>query len=480
MIKSFFKDSIIYTIPSILSKGISVILVPLYTRVLNPSDYGSLDLFMVFANLVNLVIALEISQGVARYYASESDSFRKTLYASTALWFTFICYILFSTLMIFLSSIINDILMGQSNHLKAFRCGIFYILVNGVFYLVQNQLRWELKSKEYFLVSIILTIITALLGVYFTYLEGLGLFGLILAMTFGSTTASIIALYLLRKSFKFLFCRNCLLEMLRYSSPLVASGIAVWITLYVDRLMINHFLSIWDVGLFSVGYKLASVAGFFIIGFQGALTPLIFTHYENPNTANDIEKIFRYFFAIALLIYLIIGLFANDILVIMTTPNYYDASLVVAYLIPAIFLSKMYIFAPGIGIAKKTGIILWINIFCGFLNFLLNYFMIPKFGIIGASLATMFSYFFIFLLYMHYSQKYYHVGHNWVRIILVSITSFIIVNYLPKYFYYESSRFLIYIFSIICFSALLVVTEIIRVNEISVLIKILKSRLILK
>jgi len=480
MIKSFFKDSIIYTIPSILSKGISVILVPLYTRVLNPSDYGSLDLFMVFANLVNLVVALEISQGVSRYYASESDSFRKTLYASTALWFTFICYILFSTLMIFLSSSINDILMGQSNQLKAFRCGIFYILVNGVFYLVQNQLRWELKSKEYFLVSIILTIITALLGVYFTYLEGLGLFGLILAMTFGSTTASIIALYLLRKSFKFRFCRNCLLEMLRYSSPLVASGIAVWITLYVDRLMINHFLSIWDVGVFSVGYKLASVAGFAIIGFQGALTPLVFAHYENPNTAKDIEKIFRYFIAIALIIYLFIGLFANDILVLMTTPNYYDASLVIPYLIPAIFISKMYIFAPGIGIAKKTGIILWINIFCGVLNLFLNFYMIPRFGFIGASVATMFSYFITFLLYINYSQKYYYVAHNWIRIILVTICSFMIVKYLPKCFFHESSRFLIYIFFIICFLAFLVLTKIVRVNEITVLIKILKSRLNLK
>ena len=150
MLKLFFKDSIIYTIPSILSRGISIILVPLYTRVLNPSDYGSLDLFMVFANLVNLVVALEISQGVARFYASEGDSYRKTLYASTSLWFTLFCYILFSSAMIYLSSSVSDFIMGQSKHLIAFKCGIIYILVNGVFYLAQNQLRWELKSKEYF------------------------------------------------------------------------------------------------------------------------------------------------------------------------------------------------------------------------------------------------------------------------------------------------------------------------------------------
>ena len=477
MLKSFFKDSIIYTIPTILSRGISIILVPLYTRVLNPSDYGSLDLFMVFTSIVNLVIALEISQGVSRFYASEGDSYRKTLYASTSLWFTLVCYTLFCSLMIYLSSSVYDFIMGQSNHLNAFRCGIFYVLVNGVFYLAQNQLRWELKSKEYFFVSITLTIVTAVLGLYFTCLKELGLFGLILAMTIGCITALIFAVFLLRQSYRFRFCRNCLLEMLKYSSPFVASGIAVWITLYVDRLMINHFLSIYDVGLFSVGYKVSSIAGLAIVGFQGALTPLVFAHYKNPKTANDIEKIFRYFIAISLSIYLFLGLFVQEILILMTAPSYYDASLVVAYLIPAIFFSKMYIFAPGIGIAKKTEIILLIYLFGGFLNLLLNYLLIPKFGIMGASLATMFSYFFIFLLHIFYSQKYYYVGHKWSMLILASVIAFMIVKYLPKYYNYDSYKFFIKIVFIVCFFVFLFLTKIIKVNEFKSFIENLKLRI---
>ena len=70
MLKLFFKDSIIYTIPAILSKGISFLLVPLYTRVLSPGDYGSLELFLIFASIINLTIAFEVTQGVARFFSS--------------------------------------------------------------------------------------------------------------------------------------------------------------------------------------------------------------------------------------------------------------------------------------------------------------------------------------------------------------------------------------------------------------------------
>ena len=90
MIRTFLKDSAVYTVPSIISRGLALLLVPFYTRVLSTADYGSLDLLMVFASVVNSSIALEVSQGVARFYVSEPISERKVMYASSALWFTFV------------------------------------------------------------------------------------------------------------------------------------------------------------------------------------------------------------------------------------------------------------------------------------------------------------------------------------------------------------------------------------------------------
>ena len=71
MLRKLFKDSVIYTIPILISKGIGILIIPIYTRILSVSEYGNLDLLLVIANLVNLVVAFEISQGVARFYSAE-------------------------------------------------------------------------------------------------------------------------------------------------------------------------------------------------------------------------------------------------------------------------------------------------------------------------------------------------------------------------------------------------------------------------
>ncbi len=114
MLKKFLSDSLIYSIPAVISRGLSVILVPLYTRVLSPSDYGSLELVTVFGSIVNLTIALEVSQGVARFYAAESDPDRKILYASSAFWFTIVCYSIFSVFMLLSSSNVASLVMGRN------------------------------------------------------------------------------------------------------------------------------------------------------------------------------------------------------------------------------------------------------------------------------------------------------------------------------------------------------------------------------
>ena len=117
-----------------------------------------------------------------------------------------------------------------------------------------------------------------------------------------------------------------------------------------------------------------------------------------------------------LLIFLILTLFAKDILVVFTTPQFYGSSVVVIFLVPAILLGNMYIFSPGIGISKKTHLIVWINVVGGLMNTSLNYIFIPSMGITGAGLATMLSYFAIFCAYTVIGQRFYRIPHDWPKI----------------------------------------------------------------
>lgn len=413
MLRAFLKDSAIYALPALISRGLSLFLIPLYTRVLSPADYGSLDLLTVFASIVNLTIALEVSQGLARYYAGEQAHDRKVAYASSAFWFTLVCYSIFAVLALLFTRQLATLIMGQAGMETAFRLGVAFILFNGLFYLIQNQFRWELRSQDYAMVSLLMSLVTAGASVWFAYGVRWGLEGLLLGMIIGSFAGTIFGLWRLRNSFRFQFDAGCLREMLVFSTPLVFSGVAVWASLYIDRIMINHLLSVDDVGLYGVGYRVASIAGLIMVGFQGALAPLVYTHYREQNMPRQLATIFRLFILLAMLLFLVLTLFATDILKFLVTERFYGGTVVVVFLVPAIFLANMYIFAPGIGIAKKTDLMIWINVGGALLNIGLNYILIPTMGIIGAGLATLLGSFGVFVAYMVMSQKLYPVPHQW-------------------------------------------------------------------
>ncbi|GAK60666.1 polysaccharide biosynthesis protein [Candidatus Vecturithrix granuli] len=418
---SFVRDSVVYAIPSMISRGLSIFLVPLYTRVLTPDDYGALDLLTAFASLVNLTVALEVSQGVARYYAGEQNTDRKVVYASSAFWFTVFCYTVFLVVSLFFSSELAILVMGRDGLEVYFQIGVISIGLNGIFYLIQNQFRWELRSRHYAVVSIIVSFVTAGLAVTLAYILKWGLKGLLYGMVGGALVGCIYGLWHLRNSFRFRFQWKRLKEMLLFSAPLVPSGVAVFISHYIDRLMIKHYLSLHEVGLYGIGFRLASVVGLIMVGFQGALTPLVYAHYRDPQTPRQLAQIFRLFLVFALMVFVILSLFAEEILVLMTTRAYYSAAQIVMFLIPAILLSNMYIFAPGIGIAKKTHLILWINLFGAGLNTLFNLLLIPIYGISGAAAATLMGYSCVFVVYMRCSQKFYFVPHEWKRIVIAVI-----------------------------------------------------------
>jgi O-antigen/teichoic acid export membrane protein len=319
--------------------------------------------------------------------------------------------------------------MGRSDLKNIFNIGLIYIFFNGMLGLIQNQLRWELKSLEYSWVSIVLSFLTSAASIWLAYIENLGLEGLLWGMIIGCSSASVLGFWYLRNSYRLKFDFKLLSEMLRFSVPLVPSGIAVWLSIYVDRVMINNFLSLHEVGLYGIGFRVAGIVSIVLAGFQSSLSPLVFNNLENIETPYNLSRIFRFFLAISLLLFGGIVFFVDDILRIFTEPTFYDSSKVVIYLVPAILLSQMYIFTPGIFIAKKTHYVIWINVFGAILNISLNYVLIPILGYAGAALSTFLGNLSIFLIYLFFSQKLYPVPHQFSKIFksLIWVISWILL-----------------------------------------------------
>lgn len=413
MLRQFLKDSALYGAASILTRSISLLLVPIYTRALAPSDYGVVDILTVVTSFVLVTVSLEIAQAVARYFPDTPDPERRTLYASTSLWFSVCTYSLFLMVAVLLAEPISAWLFGDEALAGVFRVSAVVTWLSGLFYLVQSQLRYSLRPRRYVAASLAFSFTSMVTSVLLVAVLRLGVIGVISGLVAGGVVGLSLALWYSRDVYRLQFDLDTLREMLRFSVPLVPSSVAVIVTMYIDRIIIGQLMGLSDVGLFGIGYRLASLSNLLMVGFVSALTPLVYTHYREPGTPRELARIFRVFVALGLLFCLGLSLFARDILAVLTTPQYVPGAAVVPLLAPAMLLSGMYIFAPGLGIAKKTAVIAGINIGAALMNTTLNLALVPAIGIQGAALATFLSSAAIFGANMIASQRLYPVPHDW-------------------------------------------------------------------
>lgn len=421
MLKAVLRDSLVYGMASVISKGLAFFLLPLYTRVLSPGDYGAYDLLITLGALANLVVALEISQGLARYWADTPEAEARKRLASTSLWFSGLMYMFFMLIGFLAAPQLNTLIIGDTKYLNAFRLGVGFITVNGIYYLLLNQFRWELRSKAYALTSVAYAILTVLFALIFCLWLNLGLEGVMLAQLLAALMVVLLCLWLLRKTFGWLFDAGQLRAMLHFSAPLVPAGLAVFISLYINRFALNHFGSLEDVGHFGIGSRIAGLAGLLIMGIQGALTPLVYQHYRDTQTPGQIARLFSWFMALALVGCLFLSLFARELLILLATPKYMSGAALVGVLAPALLLSQMYIFAPGIAIAKKTHWQLWVTLTSAAVSMAANWVLVPLWGIWGAALATLLTSMVFFGAWLSLSQLLYPIPYSLKGLVFASL-----------------------------------------------------------
>jgi O-antigen/teichoic acid export membrane protein len=419
MIKDFLKDTSIYTFGLIISRGMALIMLPVFTRLLSPSDYGFIDIVIIISGFAVILFTMEINQGFGRYYSESNNQQDRIIYSSTALIFVIFSYLILLLILLVFEPFFGRFLLVESTNYFLYILSIAYILGYGIFVFLQNQLRWYLKSKEYVVVSVTYTLLSYLLSVVLMYFYKMGVTGFFIGMITGHFAAILLSWFFSRNILQFSFDFGRLKQMLKFSFPLVPSSIGVIVLLYINRLAIKDLLTLHEVGLFGIAYRFAAVISLILMGFQTALAPLIYQNYKKETTPSEIEKIFRLFIIIVLSLTLGLSVFAKEIIMLFTTPEYYESYTIIPLISFATIFLSINLFTPGLLLAKKTKMIAIINIFGAVLNTILNYSFIPHFGIIGSASATVISGIIIFGLNYFFSQKNYYIPFN-IRKIIIS------------------------------------------------------------
>jgi len=417
MLRRFLGDSVIYSISAILSRGVSVILIPLYTRFLQPYEYGVFDLLMIAATLANYLVSLEISQGLARVYSEARAESEKRACVSSAAWFCIAAYTAFAIVGSVFSTDIASLLLGSQAWGDAVQTMIVAVAANGIFFLLQDLLRWQLKPMKHALASIAYSLTSAGVGAMAVAFLHAGVVGMLAGQIAGAFVGIIItwrngsAMH-----WQWEFSREKWKEMAKYSAPQVISSCTAYFALYVDRLFIKEALSLDEVGIYGVGARVASLVALLMVGFQSGYIPIVFHNHAAPETPPQMARVFRYFLVAAIAVVLFLSGFSGEMLALLTTERYSTAWHTIPILATAMLLANMYIFAPGIFIARRTLIVAGINIGALCLTVAGNFILLPRFGPMGAAFAALITSTIIFLVYVYFNSRFYPIPFAWRRI----------------------------------------------------------------
>ncbi len=461
--KALYQNTTIYFIFYVLRAIIVFVIIPYLTKNLTLEEYGIYDYFTVLVSIITIIVCFEITQGVGRYvpeYLSKKGVLKE--YSSTSLWFSIFCNIIFFFTIIIFKNFISDLLFSSLKYSNLITVVAMYSVMNSFVNLILNQLKWETRALKSVIVNTVYILSSSLLTIYFLEVLKLGLNAPFIANIIGSVMAITLGIYFTRGSYGFSFNFKYLVKMLRFSLPLVFSGIFVFIATYFDRVAIKKLMSLSDLGVYSVSYRVSYIIMLVIQGFQSSLLPLVMSSHNEDKTKGDIANVFRVFVFLTLFIFSFLNVFNEKLILLLSTKEYIVKEPLISLLVLSIFFSQMYIFFPGLAIKKKTMLFALINILSAGLNICLNFVLIPIYGVFGASLATLFSSLIAFTLNYYLSQRYYKIPLERVKILII----FLMVLFLnTTYTLLDTNMFFDFIFLIVIILIMLV-CKLIYVKEV--------------
>jgi O-antigen/teichoic acid export membrane protein len=438
--KKFIKDVAIIGFSQILINLSSFLLLPIISKTLGVYDYGIWSQLIVTVTLLTSLAILALSTAFVRFFSSKTDKREISKgFFSIFFFITFFSLIIISILIVF-STPISLFLFKTTIHSSLIQIMSFLIILNALYTIVLFYFRIYRQMLVYTVLTIFASIGQMILAILLIVVLGYGIDGVVFSALFSHFVPLGIAIGIIIKQVGFSFPSfSEISKYLRFSLPLAPSSLIFWITSLSDRYIIGFLLGVSSVGVYSAAYGIGYLISLLVSPLQIILFPQLAKLHDNK----EIEEIkiylsysLKFFLLIAIPSVFGLTVLAKQILVMLTTIEFIEGSSVIPLIALSALFYGLFLIIQNISILyKKPTHIFWIQVFSAILNLCLNFILIPFIGIIGAAIATLFS--FIMMSYLSHlvSKKYMRFKFDIafiLKIILSSILMALIVLLLKE------------------------------------------------
>jgi len=422
------KNSFIYMFPLLVSGIFPFVALPILTRILTKEDYGILALAQIYAILVAGFANFGMSASYDRnFFKYRSDRTKSAQLLFSTLFFVILNFFFLASLTFFFRNtfaklIIRDAQYG--NLLFAALCAQFSSTVSYYYYSYFKNSELAKKFTAYTIAQNIINVVLSLFMV--AYLKT-GVIGIVYAQLLSGL------IIFSAQSYKFLIMlkpsldKSILLESIKISYPLTPTIFFGVIGTQFNKYMIGLLTTVGGVGIYSIGQKVASVAFTFMTAIENVFSPQVYRRMFDLKEKGG-ESIGRYltpFVYISVAFALIIAVFSEEIISILTPVSYHgaiDIVTVLAMYYGFLFFGK--ITPMQLIYSKKTYLCSLLSIVSIGFNIVLNILFIMKWGAVGAAWGTFLAAVISGSLYFVVAQKNYLIKWEYVKIGIIFLVFF--------------------------------------------------------
>lgn len=400
--KQIAKGSGITLLGAPVGRGFQALSQIVVARLLGIELFGLYTLGLTVLKFLEIISRLGLTQGSIRFtslYNGAGDERRAKGTIIQAISLPFLVGIFLGVVAFIGSKFISTSIFHHpelNNVIKAFSIGIPFLASM----MIAANLTRSFKVAQYFVyVKEIFHSIAGLLLFIVFYWLGFKLYGAVYAYVLSTILGLSLSIYYINKLFpKLTSALKPIYEtrkLLSFSLPLAFAGISHFFLMWTDIFMLGYFMSTSEVGLYRAAVQLTILFDMFIGSIASIFTPTIADLY-NKGEISKISKLFktttRWCLFSSLLPFTFVILYPKFIL-----GTLYGNAFIGGWIVLLIF-SFARLFSNSVGTVNQmlsmTGrqnLVLYNALGRLLINFFLNLFLIPKWGIMGAAIATGFT-----------------------------------------------------------------------------------------
>ncbi len=410
--KSLAKDTLIYGASDFVTKLVAFFTFPIIASALSPKEFGILELVYTVTMLASMFTNMGMNNAVSLYYwdtdVQKVDRARIISSGLFVLMLTASATVLVAGIVISVNpfSVVNFFDPVSKTGLTL----AFLVMATTQWnQYCMNVTRLNFAPWKFFGISISTRIISIFAGLAAILFLDLGIDGLLGGQAIALAVVVPLAIYSVRGEVKLSQITGLWIKRLvKVGYPYIFASLAYWLFSSMDRWMLAAYSSVEETGIYSVAFRFSSIILFISMAFGQSWSPVaIKLKADFPEQYKELYgKVLIYLLFVMTLVGGFISLFAPEIILGIMPEEYFPSTLCLIVLSFAVVIqSTQQVTMIGISLEKKTMLFSRIAWIAALINLALNYFLIPIWGALGASVATAISFLSLTTLYYYFTQK---------------------------------------------------------------------------